>query len=135
MSKMKKQLLKEKRTIERRLKLIESEEEYTFENIHIDHGYGQDNYVLKIFHNDDKKSIGYIEYSDYDSEINMKFIHVSPSVRRKGVGEKLVLKLQSLYPTTEIGWGYSSDEGANLYNKIQIIRRYEKIRKYKKYNF
>ena len=67
------------------------------------------------------KDVGYIEYSVYDEEPYVQYIFVEESYRRKGYGSKLVRKLQSLYPNSEINFGMTTEDGTKLYNSLEKI--------------
>jgi len=85
----------------------------------------------------DSKKAGYIDYTIYGKEVSIKFIEVNKNFRRQGIGKELVLKLQSLFPKTEIELGMLTGEGAALVNAIKSklyvdqarLRKIEKLRK------
>jgi hypothetical protein len=81
------------------------------------------------------KRVGYIDYTDYQGEISIKFIEVY--AKRQGIGKQLILQLQKQYPKTEIDWGMLTGDGAKLFksikNKLYVDRaRLRKIDKLKK---
>lgn len=78
----------------------------------------------------DNQTVGYIEYSVYDDIPNIQYIKVKDEYRRKGYGKKLVEKLQSLYPDSEINFGMMTDDGSKLYKALDkdiiINKEYDK---------
>ena len=81
--------------------------------------------------------VGVIDYSIYNDEVSIKFIEVNKDYRRQGIGKDLILRLQSLFPKTEINWGMLTGEGANLFKAVKSklyvdrarIRKIESLRK------
>jgi GNAT superfamily N-acetyltransferase len=87
----------------------------------------------------DKNIIGYIDYVDYKGDPSISMIKISDDYKRKGVGKKLIYKLQDMYPDREIDWGMLTDEGNMLYRSLEFIEipifdedRYQRLKK--KYN-
>lgn len=64
------------------------------------------------------KNIGKIDYSIYKDEINIKMIEVNKKNRRQGIATKLLQDLQSQYPDKSIDFGYTTEDGTKLLNKI-----------------
>ncbi len=56
--------------------------------------------------------VGYIYYSLYLDEINIKYIHVNEDKRRGGIASAMARNLQAEYPDKEIDWGGLTDEGS-----------------------
>jgi len=56
--------------------------------------------------------VGYIYYSLYLDEINIKYIHVNEDKRRGGIATAMARNLQAEYPDKEIDWGGLTDEGS-----------------------
>ena len=94
---------------------------------------GQKNVTIKAFDDDilltysprmnsgalsSQGEVGYLSYSIFMDEIQIHYIHVDPSQRRKGVGTKLVRYLQSIYPGETIKWGNMTEEGVKLYESL-----------------
>ena len=80
--------------------------------------YGEEKYKLLTI-NVDNKTVGYIDYSVFEDNPYIKYIEVKDEYRRKGYGKKLVEKLQSLYPDSEIGFGMMTDDGSKLYKSLK----------------
>lgn len=78
---------------------------------------GQTNHVLWANVNGIKN--GYIEYVVFGDEVTVEFIRVTDSMQRKGIASKLMLKLQEMYPTTHIIWGYTTDDGTKLHDNMK----------------
>lgn len=79
--------------------------------------YEDEKYKLLTL-NVDNKTVGYIEYSVYEDEPNIKYIEVNEESRRKGYGKKMIEKLQSMYPDSEINFGMLTDDGSKLYKSL-----------------
>ena len=83
------------------------------------------------------QKVGFIDYTIYGNEVSIKFIEVNKNFRRQGVGKDLILKLQSLFPKTEIELGMLTGEGAALVNAVKSklyvdkgrIKKIEKLKK------
>ena len=101
-------------------------EKYTFTNDHIDSHSGQDNYELGIY-DENNNILGLIEYVVFGNTPHISMIQVVPKYQRKGIGSKLVLHLQKLYPKTEIEWGYMTGEGSILKRKLDKKLYHEKV--------
>ena len=56
------------------------------------------------------KVVGYISYSIFQDEINIKMVEVHP--KRQGIATQLFKHLQSLYPDMKINHGMSTDDGS-----------------------
>lgn len=66
----------------------------------------------------DGKTVGTIEYSEYDGKPNVKMIEVEPEYRRKGIATKLLQELQKKYPDAEINYGMTTPDGSKLLKSI-----------------
>ena len=80
--------------------------------------YGEEKYKLLTI-NVDNKTVGYIDYSVFEENPYIKYIEVKDEYRRKGYGKKLIEKLQSLYPDSEIDFGMMTDDGSKLYKSLK----------------
>lgn len=83
----------------------------------------------------DDEMIGYIDYSVFQNVPSIQFIEVREDYRRRGIARQLVLKLQSIFPDTEIEWGMMTGDGAALYDMLTFkeipifnIKKYEKLK-------
>lgn len=56
-------------------------------------------------------AIGYIEYSTYGDEINIKMIQTKEGERRKGIATLMAKELQRKYPKNYIQWGMTTSDG------------------------
>lgn len=63
-------------------------------------------------------TIAYLDYSVYEGKPAIQMIR--SSVTRQGLARSLILKLQSLYPDTEIDLGMLTDDGAALINSLKF---------------
>jgi len=79
------------------------------------YSHGQSDMILRMYV--DKKEVGTIDYTVYNKEVSIKYIDVQD--RRKGYGSKLVLRLQSMYPKTEIDFGMLTSDGSKLIGSIR----------------
>lgn len=64
--------------------------------------------------------VGYIDYSVYEDQPYLKMIEVHHSHKRKGIATLMLKHLQSLYPNEEIDWGMMTDDGSELYKKLNF---------------
>lgn len=62
------------------------------------------------------EAIGYLNFSIYDGEADVKMIEVNEKYRRKGVAKKLLdLLAAEVKGKQNINWGYHTDDGAALH--------------------
>jgi GNAT superfamily N-acetyltransferase len=78
----------------------------------------QCNGILNVVDTESNENIGYLQYTE-DRLGNKKnpsidMIKIKKPYRKKGLGKKLVRKLQKKYPKEEISWGMTSQSGLNL---------------------
>jgi GNAT superfamily N-acetyltransferase len=76
----------------------------------------------------DNTPVGWLDYSDWNGEISIKMVEVEPQHRRKGIGKDLILKLQKMYPTTELSLGMHTGEGAKLVKSLKSSLYVDKAR-------
>ena len=99
------------------------------------HHHGQTD--IRLSARTEKGLAGYLDYSVWNGQPQIKMIHVSH--KREGVGTALVKHLQGLYPATEIDWGSTTPEGSQLYNSLEfeeipnarVIRSMQKLEQLK----
>lgn len=86
------------------------------------HGYhnGQTDFTLYIEENG--KVLGKLDASEFEGVPSIHMIEVYD--KGKGYGKKLVQELQSMYPSVEIIWGVTTEEGERLRNSLS----YKKIK-------
>lgn len=96
------------------MKISDIDNTLTFKNIHLSGGHGQDEFALRLMR--DSVTVGEISYTVYDGEVSVNMIDVY--AQRKGHGKRLLRYLQSLYPTQEINFGYTTEEGTALINSL-----------------
>lgn len=65
----------------------------------------------------DGKVVGYLDYTIYNDDVSIKYIEGSRE--HKGIGKELILKLQSMFPKTEIKLGMLTDKGSKLVKSIK----------------
>jgi hypothetical protein len=87
------------------------------ENIHLGGYQGQDNYVLKAY-DKDGNVIGKVDYSEYEDIPSVGMIEVPEQYRRQGIAKDLLETLQKRYPNKSIDFGYTTDDGTKLLNKV-----------------
>jgi GNAT superfamily N-acetyltransferase len=94
---------------------------------------GQKDLSLRAYLNN--KLIGYIDYVEYKDDVIINMIEIHDNYKRKGVGKKLIYRLQDMYPENEIEWGMLTDEGSMLYQSLEFIeipifnfKRYNKLK-------
>lgn len=63
--------------------------------------------------------VGYLEYSIYDGEVSVQYLHVAEDKRRNGFGKALLLELQKRNPGIGIDLGMSSKEGSALIESMK----------------
>lgn len=81
---------------------------------------GQMDAVLTV--HDNGVLLGFLEYTVYENIPSISMIEVKE--KRQKVGSSLIKELQRMYPTEEIEWGMTTDEGETLrksfnYKKIK----------------
>ncbi len=76
--------------------------------------------------------VGYIEYSIYDDEVSIQYLHVAENKRRMGFGRALLIELQKKYPENGIELGIASKEGSALLGTMKRNwipnKEYEKLK-------
>jgi ribosomal protein S18 acetylase RimI-like enzyme len=88
-----------------------------FENNHIDSHHRQNDYNLLAKIND--KSVGMIEYSEYNDEIYVNYIIVSPQLRRQKIATKMMEELKRINVNMPVHWGIMTDEGWKLKQSLE----------------
>ena len=58
-------------------------------------GYASGETYFTMSYEQDGKTVGTLEYGEYDGEANVKMIEVEPEYRRKGIATKLLQELQN----------------------------------------
>jgi ribosomal protein S18 acetylase RimI-like enzyme len=102
-------------------------EALTFQDEMVGSQSGQKDLRLTAYMNDEV--VGWIDYSDFRNEISIKYIEVKQKYRRKGIGKKLLLELQRLYPKTEIQLGMLTGDGAMLVKSVKLYVDKTRIKK------
>ena len=62
----------------------------------------------------DGKTVGTLEYSEYQGTPSIQMIKVEPEYRRRGIAKQMLQALQKKYGDTEIEFGMSTNEGTEL---------------------
>lgn len=83
-----------------------------------DYHHGQSDERLYVTDNGNLSA--YLDYSVYEGEPSIKYIHTEEDKRGEGLGKKLIIALQKLYPETEINWGLMTDDGARLKHSLKF---------------
>jgi GNAT superfamily N-acetyltransferase len=63
--------------------------------------------------------VGYIDFSEYEDEVWIKYIYVSPGYRRRGVGEALVEALKEYFPGERIAHSGLTDKGGPFWGSLK----------------
>ena len=79
---------------------------------------GQTDHTLTL--REGGREVGAVDYSVYGGKPAIQMIRVPESERRKGYGRRLVQRLQTEFPGTEIEWGGLTDDGAALKNSLKF---------------
>jgi len=87
----------------------------SFEQEHLDHYDGQDNYELGVY--EDGEVMGYVQYVIYKNEITISDIVVRPTRRREGFGSMLVKKMKELHPESTYVPSYKTELGSKFIHK------------------
>lgn len=90
-------------------------------------GYAYDETYYTMSYKQDGKTVGTLEYGEYEGKPNVKMIEVIPEYRRKGIGTKLLQELQRKYPDQEIDFGMSTPDGTKLIDAITYDVTDEKV--------
>ena len=73
---------------------------------------------LLMAYSNDGTQVGYISYAVEDGDVFVKMVEVVPQYRRQGVGKTLAIKLQAMFPESQINWGGTTGDGAQLINSL-----------------
>ena len=63
--------------------------------------------------------VGYIDFSEYEDEVWIKYIYVSPGYRRRRVGEALVEALKEYFPGERIAHSGLTDKGGPFWGSLK----------------
>jgi GNAT superfamily N-acetyltransferase len=63
--------------------------------------------------------VGYIDYSVFEDELDIKYVHVAEPYRRQGLGTRMIEFLKQENPETKIRTGLATDMGAPF---VQSLR-------------
>lgn len=94
------------------MRLFEITSKITFRDENRNYHHGQADQTLRAYLG--KKVIGYINYSIYQDEPHVQYIHIDPDMRRRGYGSAMVRQLQLMFPDVEIDMGGLTDDGSKL---------------------
>lgn len=81
-------------------------------------GYGYGETYFTMSYTQDGKTVGTLEYGEYEGQPNVKMVEVDPEYRRKGIATKLLQELQNKYPDAEIDFGMTTPDGTKLLDSI-----------------
>ena len=81
-------------------------------------GYASGETYFTMTYEENSKTVGTLEYGEYDGKPNVKMIEISKEYRRKGIATKLLQELQRKYPDQEIDFGMTTEDGTKLLNAI-----------------
>jgi GNAT superfamily N-acetyltransferase len=87
--------------------------EYRIE--HIGYNYGQDDYELGVYLNDD--ILGMVQYTIYDGELTVRNIVVLPKYRRLGIGSKMMQYVKQQHPDAKYVPSMMTDLGVKFKHK------------------
>lgn len=69
----------------------------------------------------DGEPCGQIQFSVFEETPSVRWIEVVEHRQREGIGRAMVLELQSIFPETQIEFGYHTDDGAALLESIDSV--------------
>lgn len=92
-----------------------------FENLHMD-VVGQDEHKYQLVAHNDVDVFGFVSYTVFEGDVHIDFIEVDEKVRRRGIGTRLISRLEEENPDSKINWGYTSREGDALKESIERRR-------------
>lgn len=102
-----------------------------FQNDHIDHHHGQDDYVLWALDGDEK--LGLLSYSMFRDDIHINMVRTREDLKRQGIGRALFKELIRLWPDAAIHPGLQTPEGSALWKsvvpEIRLQRRLRRARR------
>lgn len=84
--------------------------------------HGQTDILVKAFIGDEQ--VGYLDYSEFEGNPYINMIEVDPTYRKKGIGEKLIMRLADRYGYSNIDWGFKTEGGLALQQKMDKILGY-----------
>lgn len=91
-----------------------------FRDDHRNYHNRQHDFTLHMYEN--CKSVGYIDYCEFQGEPSIQFISVEPEKRLHGFATAMVLWLQKKYEGREIQWGMFTDDAAvAFYESLPLI--------------
>ncbi len=110
-----------------------SQSNIVFDNQFLESYSGQKNFRLNAQVGDE--IVGWIDHSIYDDDIHVSNIEVLSEHKRKGIGTKLLMELQRLFPDKAFEMGMFTEEGHKLWEslpkKVVVNEEYEKLVKEK----
>ncbi len=65
------------------------------------------------------KQVGLLQYQQFEDEVLIAWMEVSPEMQRRGVATQLYQELQKEWPDKKITWGMTTPEGTALRKKIE----------------
>lgn len=92
-------------------------------------GYHNDQHdLVLIAKTEDGTVVGKIEYNEYQGKPHVSWIEVEPSLRKQGIGKRMIKYLQNQYPDEEIKIGGTTDLGTKFFDKLP--KSFEKNERY-----
>ena len=78
--------------------------------------------------------VGYVNFqlSSQEKEVYIDMIQVDDKHKRQGIATKMLYRLRDEYPGYYVDWGLTTEDGAQLYNKLcktELNPEYENIQK------
>ncbi len=80
---------------------------------------GQTNFITGAFK--DGQPVGYVEYSEFQGEIQIDFVKVGDEYQKQGIGSALINEVKRENPGTQINWGMTTPSGEALRRKVGIM--------------
>lgn len=96
-------------------------------------GYHHGQTDIKLSAVKNNKILGYIEYSEYNSQPHINLVFVNPEHRRKGIATKLINELVKEYKYENIKWGSLTFDGSVLQQKLDKKYHYNRDLKVSKH--
>lgn len=107
--------------------LEELEQPLKFDIQSVDYHNNQHDLVL-IAKTENGNVVGKVEYNEYQGKPYISWIEVEPSLRKQGIGKRMIRYLQNQYPDEEIKVGGTTDLGTKFFDKLS--KTFEKNEKY-----
>jgi ribosomal protein S18 acetylase RimI-like enzyme len=79
---------------------------------------GQYDGYIPAYDNTGKK-VGFIDFSDFENEVQIRMVNVDKKYRGKGIAKALIAKLQQEFPESKLKWTFETKDGEALRNSYE----------------